>query len=463
MTHSGSDTSDVQVVKFLRLESEEEYKAQLTAHNEDVTAYEAHAHKNFVNARVVLVVADLTDAAGAKAKVCKVPMLMEKKRKFFLFQEDLSVKTDWDKIKTRKLSKFASFDVKMQTEDLDAMKEVYLATRTKGDDGQSSDTLMVTVPAPSANSTELKNVNTVARALRTLVPKHQNPKVGHIERMGKVARCKRNSTFGCTPNDNVLFTSEKVLEIPRKAMEFLTGGHTSVNRWPVPEILEQQLARLPFCKFDSLFADSTVCATIDAEDEAAPVADTEHLPEDECIPFPNEMHHAYSLELINVFEPEIMIFFHVGSGEQLKAILETNALSVRAVGVCNTAAHKAWVHANLVEHVKRNRLVSLSGAPKKSEALLEWEGRPHACATPKLGQATPLPATGQTAILPPPPASRNTLPPPPTLAHVVGGSVAATPGGPPAGQTTVGGPPAGQTSAAAGTKSVLSSFGSAVL
>ena len=98
---------------------------------------------------------------------------------------------------------------------------------------------MVTLPAPSVNAVENRNLTVLVKSLRNLLPKHQPPKIGHIERLGRMARLKRSSSFSFNPNDSIVFTSENALDIPKRPMAFLTGGHTSVNRWPVQEILEQ--------------------------------------------------------------------------------------------------------------------------------------------------------------------------------------------------------------------------------
>ncbi len=118
------------------------------------------------------------------------------------------------------------------------------------------------------------------------------------------------------------------------------------------------------------------------------------------MPFPHELHESFSEELINVFGPEIIVFFKVGPGEQLKAILQTNSVPIRAVAICSTKAQKACVLSNLVQYVKRNRLVALTDAPAKSQALLEWERRSASSAT-----GARLPVTQPVALpsaLPPP-------------------------------------------------------------
>ena len=111
-------------------------------------------------------------------------------------------------------------------------------------------------------------------------------------------------------------------------------------------------------------------------------------PQGECIPFPHELHESFTAELIHVFGPEIVVFMKVGSGQQAKAVLTANT-GVRGVALCNTAKHKTWVMNNLVEYVKRCRLVSVADAPVKPAALIDWEKR--SVANSKAAGTVPLP------------------------------------------------------------------------
>ncbi len=179
------------------------------------------------------------------------------------------------------------------------------------------------------------------------------------------------------------------------------------------------------------------------------------------MPFPHELHESFSEELINVFGPEIIVYFKVGPGEQLKAILQTNSVPIRAVAICNTKAQKAWVLSNLVQYVKRNRLVALTDAPSKSPALFEWERRSASSAT-----GARLPVTQPVALpsaLPPPlggegmPSRR--LPPVSTLsAGTTHGAGPAPSLAPSAAGTPGGGAPGGspRPPVASATRSVIS-------
>ena len=101
-----------------------------------------------------------------------------------------------------------------------------------------------------------------------------------------------------------------------------------------------------------------------------------------------------------MFQPDVLVFMKVGSGQQLKAVLLTGHKQVRAVGLCNTAAHKHWVMGNLMDYVKNQRLIALSGAPKKSDALVAWEKKKQGHDDPK-----PAPPPGPNPPGPKPPGN----------------------------------------------------------
>ena len=212
--------------------------------------------------------------AQALPRLQKLPMMSEKKRKLFLYQEELNCKLDWEKMKKRKVSKFHPICPTLTDDALDGPKEIYQKTRTVTD-GTSNDIFMVTVPAPSANALENRNAQVVARILKGFQPKHQAVKIGNIERQGRSRQLRRISCFSLNLSDSVIFTSEQKLQIPNAPMQFLSGGHTSVNKWPVPELLEQQMPKITLKKYDDLFPAEKDATPMESDDEAAlPVDDT---------------------------------------------------------------------------------------------------------------------------------------------------------------------------------------------
>ena len=151
---------------------------------------------------------------------------------------------------------------------MDGPKEIYLRTRTMAQHGSekiSNDLFMVTIPAPPASSIENKNLQTAAKALRALQPRHQQPKHGVIERQSRLNK-RRASSFSVNPNDSIIFTSDAKVAIQPAPMAFLPGGHTSVNKWPVPDLLEQHMAKIATKQHDELWAADKDCVPMDEED-----------------------------------------------------------------------------------------------------------------------------------------------------------------------------------------------------
>ena len=101
-----ANLASLEVVLTERIQTEEEYSAKLKDHSDAVAKFEKDLYTNFITSRLVVIVAD-TDDSAAGAKLAKVPMMQEKKRKLFLYQEDLNAKIDIDKVKKRKISKYA--------------------------------------------------------------------------------------------------------------------------------------------------------------------------------------------------------------------------------------------------------------------------------------------------------------------------------------------------------------------
>ena len=113
------------------------YQADGFDHSDKVAKYEKDLYTNFVTSRVAVIVAD-TDDATAGAKLAKVPMMQEHKRKLFLYQEDLNAKIDMDKVKKRKISKYAPIKPVLSDDSLDGPKEIYLRTRTTAQNGSET-------------------------------------------------------------------------------------------------------------------------------------------------------------------------------------------------------------------------------------------------------------------------------------------------------------------------------------
>ena len=76
-------------------------------------------------------------------------------------------------------------------------------------------------------------------------------------------------------------------------------------------------------------------------------------------------------ELINIFDPEVIVIFDVGAGEMMKAALAQRILSI---GTVPNRAHKDFVMGILRKFISTMNLVNLaSELPKKTSAMIKFE------------------------------------------------------------------------------------------
>ena len=76
-------------------------------------------------------------------------------------------------------------------------------------------------------------------------------------------------------------------------------------------------------------------------------------------------------ELINIFDPEVIVIFDVGAGEMMKAALAQRILSI---GTVPNRAHKDFVMDILRKFISTMNLVNLaSELPKKTSAMIKFE------------------------------------------------------------------------------------------
>ena len=110
-------------------------------------------------------------------------VLSEKKRKLFVDEVANSRPLDWEKLKKRKKSMFQPVSVTFQPEDQEVVNlfEVYNLTRTEDDEKVSDDIVCVLLPGQAPNVPSNKNAETYCKAMRSMVPKHQPPKLGQVE------------------------------------------------------------------------------------------------------------------------------------------------------------------------------------------------------------------------------------------------------------------------------------------
>jgi hypothetical protein len=305
------------------------------------------------------------DVEKLAKKVRSCSLIQEKKRKAFVLDAMTKNGADWEKLKRRKVSVFSHMAGPVGAEAYASLFEVYAKCKTVDEkDGISDDLLVALLPGPPPDEPTDMNLIEAVREFKALAPKHTKPKCGKVE--ATHADCMRrlrfkNNQFSGQSQDNIVFTCErKVLNV--SPMKFLENGSIVYNKWPVPAIPFEQLLRSSKEVYEKM-------SPVGAEQDAMKLEDefeVEALPDELelgalVIPFPREMSHKLSQELINVFQIDILIDLFPGSGEKMKAILLSN---VRGVCCCRTQAHKKFIVENLLSFVKLHRLCATRQVPK---------------------------------------------------------------------------------------------------
>ena len=147
--------------------------------------------------------------------------------------------------------------------------------------------------------------------------------------------------------DFVTVMSEKKKTIDKGPMLHLSGN-TCFHKWPVPEM--EQVATFKYADVHRLFpkdAEAVTVAEPDSDDEAPQTEDDQVLErDDQVVPFPREQHHLFGMELINTFDPDVVMIFTVASGEMVKAVILKHKYAVCFVP---TAKAKDFVVGMLME------------------------------------------------------------------------------------------------------------------
>ena len=119
------------------------------------------------------------------------------------------------------------------------LKSVYTQFRsTNGADGQSGDIVAVIVPGESRDRPTNEALDKCYKSLTQMVPKHQDPKIGTIEIIQTYASSMlHRQVFTRKVEHQFLFTYQTPPDSnqTRKKMRYLSGGHSAINTWPVPD------------------------------------------------------------------------------------------------------------------------------------------------------------------------------------------------------------------------------------
>ena len=371
--------------------TEAEYIEKLNEWKDRVAKAEDDAHQQFLNTRLAWVVADTVEKQISKANGLSV--VTERKRKLFYADYGVSQPLDWERLKKKRRS---CSQLPLSCDfTYDDFFQAYAKCRTEDAEKKSDDTIVILTPSPGITQCSNNSLKTLLGKCRTLIPKHCTPRVGEVERQPKT-----KGRLTAVVKDCVTVMSEKKKTIDKGPMMHLSGN-TCFHKWPVPEM--EQVAKVKYADVHRLFpkdAEAVTVAEPDSDDELPQTEDDKALErDDQVVPFPREQHHLFGMELVNIFDPDVVMIFTVASGEMVKAAILKHKYAVCFVP---TVKAKDFVVGMLMEWLKRDRILPPRPEIPKPEEVLMWE-RDHTQGQPNVPK-------------PPPPAQpivpKNPSPPP---------------------------------------------------
>ena len=277
------------------ISSEKEYNIKLADWKKECQQAEDSAYENYLNSRVAWVIG--TDPTKLCSKALAVSCVKESKKKLFFMDMSVMRPMDWERLKKQKKGSATQVITFDSVADIyDSLFQVYQSTRTQDDSRKSADVVVVLTPAPALHHCENKGLRELLKKIKALIPKHISPKVGEVERQVKAKGSLMNLA-----KDHITCTSEQKLVIPAKNMEHLSGN-TRFNKWVVPPIDDPATAK---ADLQGLFPADAEVFEMEA-DSADDMSDNE-LKEDLVIPYPHEKHHKFGMELIQTFQPDVVI------------------------------------------------------------------------------------------------------------------------------------------------------------
>ena len=383
-------------------ETDEDYQRALAEYNKLCKQIETEQINEYMQAQIVPIICDLNSEKLVR-KLASVKILQDSGRKLWLHDLLLSTPVNWAQVRAQHKSIRCDPDVAYDPSQRDTdsgdslrpLKSVYTQFRNTMPDGSSDDVVGVVVPGEIRDKPVNDNLDKCYKSLRHLIPTHQDPKIGTIELTNAGDSVQNRNIFKRKLEHHFLFTYQNAADSnhTRKRMKLLSGGHTSVNSWPVQQTLLSQRLQITQEEHDKVF-DGAVpgCATTEAGEEVNVEAISSQV-----VPFPFELSRVFVQEVIDVWGVKLAIFLEVGSGECLfGSILE----HTKCVGIFKSAAHKKTVWTRLFDLVKNARLVNIK-LPEKPVGITQWEaGRKSGTPTTK----PPLPVTTPPVPAPPTPA-----------------------------------------------------------
>ena len=323
-------------------ETDGDYQRALAEYNECCKKAETEQINEYMQAQIVSIICELNSDALIR-KLSSVKILREPGRKLWV-QDLLSLTpVNWTQVRAHHKSIRSDPDIAYDPTQRDTdsgdslrpLKSVYTQFRNTSSDGSSDDVVGVIVPGESRDKPVNETLDKCYKSLKHLVPTHQDPKIGTIEMTNAGDSLQNRNIFKRKLEHHFLFTYQNAVDSThtRKRMKLLSGGHTSVNSWPVQQTLLSQRLQITQEEHDKVF-DGQVpgCATTEAGEEVSWEAISSKV-----VPFPFELSRVFVQEVIDVWGVKLAIFLEVGSGECLFAsILE----HTKCVGIFKSAAHK---------------------------------------------------------------------------------------------------------------------------
>ena len=104
--HLKTDGDRLEVTTEEKIDTIEEYKAELARYNQAASAHETASLREFLDHRLVMIVDNL-DGTAISSKLGRIGLLREKKRKLYVYDSTIDGPLDWTAIKKRGLSVWA--------------------------------------------------------------------------------------------------------------------------------------------------------------------------------------------------------------------------------------------------------------------------------------------------------------------------------------------------------------------
>ena len=292
------------------IKTDEEYTDRLNQYNIQVKQAEKDAIQDYLASRVAFAVGTKLGTVITKAN--GFSCVTERKRKMFFYDCGMTSPIDYERLRRHRKSfscLLAPEGDSPYQDDHDKFFEIVSETKSADEGQRSDDIIIVITPMPKLTSCNNKPLAEILKKIASLHPKPKFTRVGEVER-----HVKRRGTLIGVMKDCMTVVCENSYQIELKQMEHLSG-HTRYHKWEVPDI--GQPWTISKDDMNLLFGNDRsepVQVAQDSDNEDA--SDTEVITADEkasfragevVIPYPREKHLNFGQELINTFQPDVVM------------------------------------------------------------------------------------------------------------------------------------------------------------